>query len=32
VRDGETMLYSRPRGGEYPHVNTLLMRSRFGSR
>jgi RimJ/RimL family protein N-acetyltransferase len=29
VRDGETMLYSRPRGAEFPHVNTLLTRSRF---
>lgn len=32
VRDGETVLYSRPRGGDFPHVNTLLMRSRFESR
>jgi RimJ/RimL family protein N-acetyltransferase len=29
VRDGETMLYSRPRGAEFPHVNTLMTRSRF---
>jgi RimJ/RimL family protein N-acetyltransferase len=29
VRDGETMLHSRPRGAEFPHVNTVLTRSRF---
>ena len=29
VRDGETMLYSRPRGGEFPHVNTLVTRAKF---
>jgi RimJ/RimL family protein N-acetyltransferase len=31
VRDGETMLYSRPRGGEFPHINTLLTRAKFVS-
>jgi RimJ/RimL family protein N-acetyltransferase len=29
VRDGETTLFSRPRGGEFPHVNTVLTRTRF---
>jgi RimJ/RimL family protein N-acetyltransferase len=28
-RDGETVLFSRPRGAEFPHVNTLLTRSKF---
>ena len=32
VRDGEAVLFSRPRGAEFPHVNTLMMRSRFESR
>jgi len=27
VRDGETMLYARPRGAEFPHVNTRLTRA-----
>jgi RimJ/RimL family protein N-acetyltransferase len=31
VRDGETMLYARPRGGEFPHVNTRLTRAGFVS-
>jgi RimJ/RimL family protein N-acetyltransferase len=31
ARDGETMLYARPHGGEFPHVNTVLTRSRFES-
>jgi RimJ/RimL family protein N-acetyltransferase len=31
VRDGETMLHARPRGGEFPHVNTVLSRSQFES-
>jgi len=31
VRDGETLRPSRPRGGEFPHVNTVLTRSRFES-
>jgi RimJ/RimL family protein N-acetyltransferase len=31
VRDGETMLRSRPRGGEFPHVNTLVTRTKFES-
>jgi RimJ/RimL family protein N-acetyltransferase len=26
VTDGETMLFSRPRGGEFRHVNTMLTR------
>ena len=25
-RDGDTMLHSNPRGGDFPHVNTVLMR------
>jgi RimJ/RimL family protein N-acetyltransferase len=29
IRDGETTLFSRPRGGELPHVNTVLTRTRF---
>jgi RimJ/RimL family protein N-acetyltransferase len=29
VRDAESMLYSRPRGREFPHVNTRLTRSAF---
>jgi len=29
VRDGGTTLYSRPRGSEFPHVNTKLTRSAF---
>lgn len=29
VRDGETTLYSKPRGGDFPHVNTVLMRTTF---
>jgi RimJ/RimL family protein N-acetyltransferase len=31
-RDGETMAYSRPRDGEFPHVNTALTRPRFEGR
>jgi RimJ/RimL family protein N-acetyltransferase len=29
VRDGETLLYANPRGREFPHVNTKLVRSAF---
>jgi RimJ/RimL family protein N-acetyltransferase len=29
VRDGETLLYARPRGREFPHVSTKLVRSAF---
>jgi RimJ/RimL family protein N-acetyltransferase len=29
VRDGETMLYARPRGRAFPHVNTKLAKSAF---
>lgn len=29
VRDGDTTLFSKPRGGEFPHVNTVLTRARF---
>lgn len=29
VQDGTTMLYSRPRQAELPHVNTMLVRARF---
>ena len=32
VRDGETTLHSRPRGGDFPHVNTKLTRSAFEAR
>jgi RimJ/RimL family protein N-acetyltransferase len=31
VQDGETMLHARPRGGAYPHINTVLRRSEFPS-
>ena len=31
VPAGETMLYARPRGGEFPHVNTMLARTGFVS-
>ena len=31
VRDGKTMLYARPRGEEFPHVNTMLTRTGFVS-
>lgn len=27
VRDGDTTLFSKPRGGELPHVNTVLRRT-----
>jgi RimJ/RimL family protein N-acetyltransferase len=29
VRDGDTTLYAKPRGGDFPHVNTVLTRTRF---
>lgn len=29
VRDGDTTLYSKPRGGDFPHVNTVLTRTTF---
>ena len=29
VRDGETMLYAKPRGANFPHINTRLSRSAF---
>ena len=29
VRDGDTTLFSTPRGEELPHVNTVLTRARF---
>lgn len=29
VRNGDTMLFSRPRDGDFPHVNTVLTRERF---
>jgi RimJ/RimL family protein N-acetyltransferase len=32
VRDGDTMLHARPRGSDFPHINTALTRSRFESR
>jgi RimJ/RimL family protein N-acetyltransferase len=32
VRDGETTLYSRPRSGHFPHINTRLTRSAFEAR
>jgi RimJ/RimL family protein N-acetyltransferase len=28
-RDGETMLYARPRDAKFPHVNTVLTRARY---
>jgi RimJ/RimL family protein N-acetyltransferase len=31
LRDGETLLHSRPRGGDFPHINTVMMRSDFDS-
>jgi len=31
VPDGETMLYSRPRGGDFPHINTVLTRGALAS-
>jgi RimJ/RimL family protein N-acetyltransferase len=31
VRYGETMLYSNARGGEFPHINTVLTRANFES-
>jgi RimJ/RimL family protein N-acetyltransferase len=31
VRDGDTMLHARPRGSDFPHINTALTRSRFES-
>ena len=30
-RDGETMLYARPRDAKFPHVNTVLSRANFES-
>jgi RimJ/RimL family protein N-acetyltransferase len=32
VRDGETMLYSRPRAAEFPHINTVLTRGALAAR
>jgi RimJ/RimL family protein N-acetyltransferase len=32
VRDGDTTLFSKPRGGDFPHVNTVLTRTRFDQR
>jgi RimJ/RimL family protein N-acetyltransferase len=29
VRTGETTLYAKPRGAEFPHVNTVLTRDAF---
>ncbi len=29
VRDGDTTLFSKPRDGDFPHVNTMLTRARF---
>jgi RimJ/RimL family protein N-acetyltransferase len=31
-RDGETTLHSKPRGADFPHVNTKLTRSAFEAR
>jgi RimJ/RimL family protein N-acetyltransferase len=31
VRDGETVLHSNPRGGDFPHINTVLTRARFAT-
>lgn len=32
VRDGCSTLFSRPRGGDFPHVNTVLTRTQFEQR
>ena len=32
ARDGETTLYSKPRGDDFPHINTKLTRSAFEAR
>ena len=32
VRDGETLSYARPRGGEFLHVNTVLSCANFAAR
>jgi RimJ/RimL family protein N-acetyltransferase len=29
VREGETMMFAKPRGGEFPHINTVLTRASF---
>jgi RimJ/RimL family protein N-acetyltransferase len=29
VHDGNAALFSKPRGGDFPHVNTVLTRARF---
>src|SRR5262245_41060415 len=29
VRDGDTMLYARPRDANFPHINTVLSRASF---
>jgi RimJ/RimL family protein N-acetyltransferase len=29
ARDGETMLFARPRGAKFPHVNTKLAQAAF---
>jgi RimJ/RimL family protein N-acetyltransferase len=29
VRDGTSTLFSKPRGADFPHVNTALTRGRF---
>jgi RimJ/RimL family protein N-acetyltransferase len=31
VHDGKTLLYSTPRGGPHPHINTKLTRSAFAA-
>lgn len=31
IRDGDSTLFSRPRNGDFPHVNTVLTRARFAA-
>jgi RimJ/RimL family protein N-acetyltransferase len=31
VRDGDCMLYAKPRNDKFPHINTVLTRTRFES-
>jgi RimJ/RimL family protein N-acetyltransferase len=31
VRDGQSMLFSKPRGAEFPHINTVLTREGFSA-
>jgi RimJ/RimL family protein N-acetyltransferase len=29
ARDGDVMMFAKPRGHHFPHVNTILTRARF---